>query len=155
MSYFWEHSNWLPLRSRDCIRIVIQAITRFLNWAILTRPGSRASSINLGQGGSNSCVAGGFCAYHGTFKRNGQNVFYGVMPHMSSGSGCDSGCGASTPLNNQTSVASHELIEAVTDPAVGLANVYGPPLAWHNKTYGEIGDICNAQQSSIILNGLA
>ena len=74
---------------------------------------------------------------------------------MSSGSGCDSGCGASTPLNNQTSVASHELIEAVTDPAVGLANVYGPPLAWHNKTYGEIGDICNAQQSSIILNGLA
>ena len=107
----------------------------------------------ISQGGSQSCVSGGFCAYHGTFRRNGQYVFYGVLPDMSSGSGCDSGCGSGTPFNNQTSVASHELIEAVTDPAVGVATVYGPPLGWYDKANGEIGDICNAQQANLVFGG--
>ena len=53
-------------------------------------------------------------------------------------------------FNNQTSVASHELIESVTDPEVGLATVAGPPLAWYDNTNGEIGDICNAQQGTIV-----
>lgn len=103
----------------------------------------------ISQGGSYSCQGGGFCAYHGTMLRNGSNVYYGVMPDNSTGSGCDSGCGTSSAYNNWTSVASHEMIEAVTDPAVGLASTYGPPLAWYNKTYGEIGDICNAQQAIV------
>ena len=103
------------------------------------------------QGGSPSCASGGFCAYHGTIKRTGTPggyVFYGVLPDNSAGSGCDTGCGTSTPFNNWTSVASHELIEAVTDAGVGLASTYASPLAWYNKTYGEIGDICNAQQGT-------
>jgi hypothetical protein len=105
------------------------------------------------QGGSPSCAAGGFCAYHGTIKSAstpGGYVYYAVMPDNSTGSGCDSGCGNSTPYNNWCSVSSHELIEAVTDPAVGVATVYASPLAWYNKTYGEIGDICNAQQGSVV-----
>ena len=108
----------------------------------------------ISQGGSGSCVAGGFCAYHSTFRRNGQYVFYGVFPDMSAGSGCDSGCGNGSAFGNQTSVASHELIEAVTDPAVGVATVFGPPLGWYDGNNGEIGDICNAQQGSIVLNAL-
>jgi hypothetical protein len=99
-------------------------------------------------GGSKSCVV--FCAYHGTYVRNSQNVYYGIIPDLGSG-GCQSGCGTSTVINNTTSVASHEFAEAVTDAAVGLATVYGPPLAWYNATYGEIGDICNGQQSSAVL----
>ncbi len=105
------------------------------------------------QGGSSSCASGGFCAYHGTVRSStapGGYLFYGVLPDNSSGSGCDSGCGSSTPFNNWTSVASHELIEAVTDAGVGLATTYASPLAWYNKTYGEIGDICNAQQGTIL-----
>ena len=47
------------------------------------------------------------------------------------------------------SVSSHEMIEAVTDAAVGLAQSYGPPLAWYDQTNGEIGDICNGQQGTI------
>jgi hypothetical protein len=104
---------------------------------------------HITQGGSGSCVAGGFCAYHGTFTRNSASVYYGVLPDMSAGSGCDTGCGASTTFNNQTSVASHEMIEAVTDAEVGLSTVVGPPLAWYDGTNGEIGDICNAQQGTI------
>jgi hypothetical protein len=68
---------------------------------------------------------------------------------MSSGSGCDRGCGNGSAFGNQTSVASHEMIEAVTDAAVGLATTYGPPLAWYDATNGEIGDICNAQQGTV------
>ncbi|MBV8757976.1 MAG: pre-peptidase C-terminal domain-containing protein [Deltaproteobacteria bacterium] len=102
------------------------------------------------QGGSSSCVGGGFCAYHGTLKIGSQNVYYGVLPDMSSSSGCASGCGNSTTFNNQTSVASHELIEAVTDAEVGLSTTVGPPLAWYDQTNGEIGDICNAQQGTFV-----
>jgi hypothetical protein len=103
----------------------------------------------ISQGGSRSCVAGGFCAYHGTFKRNAQEVYYGVLPDMSAGSGCDRGCGNGTPFANQTSVASHELIETITDAEVGLATVLGKPLAWYDPNNGEIGDICNGLQGTV------
>jgi hypothetical protein len=96
--------------------------------------------------GASSCVT--WCAYHGTYVRNGVNVNYGIIPDQ--GGGCAGGCGTnSLRVNNLTSVASHELVEATTDPAVGLATTYAPPLAWYNKTYGEIGDICNGQQATL------
>ncbi len=103
------------------------------------------AGISITQGGSRSCVQ--FCAYHGTFKRNNVNVYYGVIPDMSGG--CARGCGNSTYFNNTTSVSSHELIESVTDAAVGLATTFGPPLAWYDRTNGEIGDICNGQQAQV------
>jgi hypothetical protein len=99
------------------------------------------------QGGATSMVQ--FCAYHGTFTRNAKSVAYAVMPDFTPALG--GGCGNNaTPFNNVTSVISHEMIEAVTDAEVGLATVYGPPLAWYDPTNGEIGDICNAQQGSVV-----
>jgi hypothetical protein len=103
------------------------------------------------QGGSSSCVAGGFCAYHGTIPASGSigELYYGVHPDMQAGSGCDTGCGnASTAFGNYTSVASHEITEVITDAEVGLATTNGPPLAWYDPTNGEIGDICNASQDT-------
>jgi len=99
--------------------------------------------------GSRSCVQ--FCAYHGTYVRNGVNVYYGVIPDVGD-SGCNGGCGTNTVQNNEQSVASHELVEATTDPAVGLATVIGPPLGWYDSANGEIGDICNGLQGTT--NGL-
>ncbi len=97
--------------------------------------------------GSKSCVV--FCAYHGTYKRNGVDVNYGVVPDQ--GGSCAGGCGGNAQLvNNLDSVASHELIEAVTDPAVGLATVLGAPLAWYDQTNGESGDICTGQQGPTV-----
>src|SRR6478609_8413827 len=63
----------------------------------------------ISQGGSNSCQAGGFCAYHGTTSSlfQSHNVLYGVLPDMQAGSGCSSGCGTSTVFGNYTSVTSH------------------------------------------------
>ncbi len=91
-------------------------------------------------GAGSSCVQ--FCAYHGTFKTSGKYVFYGVIPDLDH-DGCQGGCGAGTPEANVSEVSSHEMIEAVTDAAVGLAKTAGPPLAWYDNANGEIGDICN------------
>ena len=98
-------------------------------------PGVTVSGPN---GSGTSCVE--FCAYHGTFSRSGKDAFYGVMPDL--GGACSSGCGDGSAQDNITEVSSHEMIEAVTDPAVGLATTAGPPLAWYDQTNGEIGDIC-------------
>jgi hypothetical protein len=109
----------------------------------------------ISQGGSNSCQAGGFCAYHGTTSStlNAKHVLYGVMPDMQAGSGCSTGCGSSTVFGNYTSVTSHELTEALTDADVGIATTISAPLAWYDQTNGEIGDICNGQQGSYTANG--
>ncbi len=109
--------------------------------------------ISISMGGISSCVSGGFCAYHGTIVASSPvgEIYYGVHPDMQTGSGCESGCGASaTPFNNYTSVASHEMVETITDCEVGLATALAPPLSWYDNTNGEIGDICNAQQGSIV-----
>ena len=107
------------------------------------------------QGGSSSCVAGGFCAYHGTTSTllNGKNVLYGVMPDMQSGLCSTGGCGNAGVFGNYTSVTSHELTEAITDADVGIATTFAPPLAWYDMVNGEIGDICNGQQGSYVANG--
>ncbi len=109
------------------------------------------------QGGSNSCQAGGFCAYHGTTSTllNGHNVLYGVMPDMQSGLCSTGGCGNGGVFGNYTSVTSHELVEAMTDAFVGIATTFAPPLAWYDMVNGEIGDICNGQQASYTANGTA
>ncbi|KAI8608259.1 hypothetical protein BC830DRAFT_1086337 [Chytriomyces sp. MP71] len=65
-------------------------------------------------------------------------------------SGCNRGCGgAARVLDNLQAVSSHELIETVTDPAQGgWYEAYSP--------YWEIGDVCNAQQGSVVgVNGQA
>ncbi|HEY1585274.1 MAG TPA: IPT/TIG domain-containing protein, partial [Polyangia bacterium] len=86
-------------------------------------------------GGTMSCQV--FCAYHSTFTRNGNNFYYGVIPDQNSG-GCEQGCGLTTDAVNTTySTSSHELIEAITDGAVGVND-----LAWYDDNFGEIGDVC-------------
>jgi hypothetical protein len=116
-------------------------------YAVFFPPGK-----TITQGGSSSCVAGGFCAYHGTVANvpGVGEIYYGVHPDMQAGSGCATGCGNSSTFQNYTSVASHEMVEAITDAEVGIASTLSPPLAWYNNTYGEVGDICNAQQGSVV-----
>ena len=101
-------------------------------------------------GGSCSGVAGGFCAYHGTLTVNGVTTTYQVMPDNQVGSGLDVGCGSGTLQQNETSTLSHELVETITDPDVGFAMVFGPPLGWYDGTYGEIGDICNGAHATFV-----
>jgi hypothetical protein len=139
-----------------------------INAGVLPRPDSNTiymvsfpSGMGITAGGDSSCDQ--FCAYHnnGTvpaechFRRicipSGPCEWvktctppapfvYAVLPDLGD-SGCVSGCGASTQINNQTSAASHELIEAVTDPNLD---------AWFDSSTGnEIGDICNQMQAKL------
>ncbi len=105
-----------------------------------------------GPTGSTSCVQ--FCSYHETTTINGHNVPYGVLPYQGPGTGCASGCGTGTYLQNVTMNHAHTLLEAITDTEIGLATVVGRPVAWYNPTagQGEIGDICNGQQATLTIN---
>lgn len=116
-------------------------------YAVFFPPGK-----TITQGGSSSCVAGGFCAYHGTIASvGGHEIYYGIHPDMQAGSGCATGCGSTgSVFGNYTQVASHEMVETITDAEVGLATVLGPPLAWYDNTNGEIGDICNGQGGTVV-----
>lgn len=106
--------------------------------------------VQIELGGARSCRAGGFCAYHNSFRRGGKEVDYGVLPDLGPGSGCETGCGgAGKVFDKQTAVASHELVEAITDPAVGLGRGLAAPLAWYDAEGGEIGDLCNAQTGQL------
>ncbi|KAJ3298175.1 hypothetical protein HDU76_006481 [Blyttiomyces sp. JEL0837] len=81
------------------------------------------------------------CAYHsgvwiGDIAGQATNeLIYGVMPDLN---GC--GCGGDSVFEAQTLPASHELIEAVTDPWGG----YRDPV-----TAAEIGDLCSYRPFSI------
>ncbi len=104
--------------------------------------------LNVDLDGQGSCQV--FCAYHNTFTAGGREVNYGVIPDQ--GGSCAGGCGgAASEFDNETSVSSHEMIEAVTDPAVGLVTGNNPqaPMGWYDANYGEIGDICNAVQAKV------
>ncbi|NNN06168.1 MAG: hypothetical protein HKL90_09740 [Elusimicrobia bacterium] len=104
--------------------------------------------VNIDMSGSGSCQV--FCAYHSSFAQGGREINYGVIPDQ--GGACAGGCGGDpSQFNNETSVSSHEMMEAVTDPAVGLVTGNTPqaPLGWYDGTNGEIGDICNAEQAKV------
>jgi hypothetical protein len=84
-------------------------------------------------GGANSYF--NFCGYHSNTTVNGQNVWYAVLPFEADNGGCQKA--AYTHADNLQAVLSHEVIEAVTDPAAATTN------AWYDDRSGyEIGDVC-------------
>jgi len=89
--------------------------------------------ITINSSSGTSCVQ--WCAYHGSFTYVQQDTAYAVVPDQT---GC--GCGTSTTFNNLSMAASHELVEAITDPV----------NAWWDSGSGyEIGDICNQQAAPL------
>jgi MYXO-CTERM domain-containing protein len=68
--------------------------------------------------------------------------------------GCPAACGAAArPIDNQTAIASRALVEAITDPGVGLATTFDRPIAWYDTGCGEIGAICDGRQGTINVGG--
>jgi MYXO-CTERM domain-containing protein len=99
--------------------------------------------------GTSCANTNGFCAYHntGTYGAHQTPLVYAALMDTFTG-GCSSGCGTNpTALENATETASHELVEAATDPEIGLDTLapYAFPAAWgdNNNNCGEIGDICD------------
>lgn len=88
--------------------------------------------VTVGTNGGSSCTT--FCGYHSDVQGK---IFYAVMPYPDC-SGCMGGLSA---LNAATSIASHELCEAITDPV--------PGQGWYDDQNGEIGDICAWQTKQL------
>jgi hypothetical protein len=93
------------------------------------------------------------CAYHGSFVYGNKYVPYAVIPSMGGGL-CPQGCGKAANLYQNTQiVASHELIESITDTRISEAIPFVLPLlisltnkvGWYDLTSGEIADICLGQ----------
>jgi hypothetical protein len=114
--------------------------------------GYKIDSSQSSQNTSRSCEQ--FCAYHGGWNPGGntsKEAYYSIIPNQGS-DGCQNGCGSGTVVANTTDTSSHELIEAVTDAEVFLAQTLGPPLAWYDtgsNSQGETGDMCNQASDSI------
>ncbi len=106
---------------------------------IIYYPSGVSISLPDGQGGvSQSCVAGGFGGYHSSLKLDAAHgsldVPYAVVPR----------CGS---MDAVTTAASHELIEAATDPFPLVAPAYGQVdinhIYWEFVLGGgEVGDMC-------------
>ena len=93
-------------------------------------PGSCRTTRELEAPLSN--IAGGFMA------RRFALCFTGIAALGSVLAACSAGQGESTGDSSEqafgVAMPKGELIEAVTDGAVGLATVIGPPLAWYDQT---------------------
>ena len=109
----------LPLPSANALYVMM-----FRSGQVITRDGTR-SDID-------------FCAFHSTTTYEFTSLRYAVLPDSAS----DAGCGNSPGNANFTAVASHELVESITDPDVGLDK-----LAWYDSQNGEISDICEDDPS--------
>jgi hypothetical protein len=89
--------------------------------------------VTVVSGNERSCQV--FCGYHD--RSSAAGLYYAVVPSPDC-AGCLGGLQAIAAL---TSVCSHELAEAVTDPV--------PGTGWYDDANGEIGDICAWQNKQL------
>lgn len=86
-----------------------------------------------------------FLGYHGAFADGSSVIHYAVMPAPGSPNPSPASQGFSSAFNELTSVSSHELAEAVTDPNVNYST-----LGWYDyQLNGEIGDLAAGHYSTI------
>ena len=96
-----------------------------------------------------TCTFNTFCAYHGYFSSNGNNIRYAYLSDANfNTSGCDeginTGVNGQVASDRQIALMSHELIEAITDPEAN---------AWYDSGGAEIGDKCNQLAATVTMNG--
>jgi MYXO-CTERM domain-containing protein len=99
-------------------------------------------SVTVTGGGAGTTCADN-CAYHSFYEKGTQEIRYAVIPDQNTGA-CSTNQMCPLELaafDRLTIVASHELVEAVTDPN-------GTGWLDNNQQCGEIGDICVGQAGS-------
>ncbi|GIL17090.1 MAG: hypothetical protein BroJett040_08410 [Oligoflexia bacterium] len=85
--------------------------------------------------GMGSCTSFGGYHYAKTDQQYG-NFFYSVLPD------CSYSSSSEDRLSTMTEVASHELMEAITDPFPTPGSNPAYPQAWNTKDGSEISDLC-------------
>jgi hypothetical protein len=109
-------------------------------------------AVNLGAG--QGTTQQGILGYHTAFVgADGSPIRYAVVVSPGGAAGNSVLPEATTALDQQTAVTSHELAEAVTDPDVN-SNVNNGRLGWVDPQRGEIGDITENNPAAYVrLNG--
>jgi hypothetical protein len=99
-------------------------------------------------GGPSGCAFTDYCAYHGDFVHKGHTTIYANMPYLGTTDGCHTPSSPNGDLaaDSTINVASHEQMEAVTDPL--------PGSGWTSPE-GEIGDKCVWRFGSLWYQGIA
>jgi hypothetical protein len=101
------------------------------------------TGVEVTMGSANSKTS--FLGYHGAFNDNGADIHYAVMVYPGTPNPTSGSQGFASDFNQLTSVSSHELAEAVTDP-----NVNYKTLGWYDfQLNGEIGDLAEGHGSTI------
>jgi len=118
---------------------IASALRGFIDTGQLPKPSTNRIYAIFFRSGQTIVSADGnsatdFCAYHDTMSYKSSAAYYAVVPYEVRNRGCNA---ASNPFDSLTTVVSHELVEGITDPGVGLNR-----LAWYDQTNGEIADIC-------------
>lgn len=97
-----------------------------------------------GGGNGNGCFDTSWCAYHGGYTNNGQDVTVAVMPYIGLSPVCAfanaiPSVNGNLEADNVINATSHEQMEAVTNPDYGAGDT-----AWDHGGSGgeEIGDLC-------------
>ncbi len=108
------------LLEQQVARKALPAVTANTLYATFLPPG-----VTVVAGSDRSCQV--FCGYH---DRSPGQLYYAVLPYPD----CAGCLGGGAALDALTSVCSHELAEAITDPI--------PGQGWYDDTQGEIGDVC-------------
>jgi hypothetical protein len=80
----------------------------------------------------------GLGGYHGSFAgADGKQVYYAAIAYSDAQNGINFD---GNPRDNNTTTLSHELVEAITDPNVAVAQTWGD-IGWYDPLGGEIGDL--------------
>ncbi|HEX8114832.1 MAG TPA: hypothetical protein VF516_44180 [Kofleriaceae bacterium] len=127
---------------------VTDELVRLINAGTLAVPGPNdlymvhmPPGFSVTHSGRHSCPGTAFdsyCGYHNRFVYNGTIAYYGIIGDLAP---CGSFCGPGTALANTTATASHELLEAITDP--------GADAWFEDQRLAEISDICQDQDVSV------
>jgi hypothetical protein len=104
-------------------------------------------SVQLGTASSTNSFLGYHAAFGGTTSTGAPiDIHYAVIPAPGTPNPTPASQGFSSALNEVTTVTSHELAEAVTDP-----NVNYKTLGWYDdQLNGEIADLAEGHDSTII-----
>jgi hypothetical protein len=99
--------------------------------------------VEVTMGSANSKTS--FLGYHGAFADGGNVIHYAVLPFPGTPNPNPGSQGFASNFDELTTVSSHELAEAVTDPNVNFST-----LGWYDfQRNGEIGDLAQGHDSTI------
>ena len=112
-------------------------------------------TITVSQFGTTYTSCTDFCGYHFTATYGEPPyLYYSVLPDIGSGP-CYTSCQGSVGFDEATFIASHEILEPITDPAVGALKsaTIEAPAAWYDPVEtdpSEIADLCYPASASML-----